>query len=123
MTVTLVIIAVLGAADAPLLLFLGLEQIESTDAAILINGELIFTVIFAWLLFGEWSKDARTIISIILVVVGLGLATTDLRISGTLFQYKPGNLMILMAIVSWALDNNISRRFLQSTNIGPLWQW
>ncbi len=117
--VTLVIIAVLGAAVAPLLLFLGLEQTESTDAAILINGEIIFTVIFAWLLFGEWSKDARTIISIILVVVGLGLATTDLRISGTLFQYKPGNLLILLATVCWALDNNISRRFLQSTNIGP----
>jgi drug/metabolite transporter (DMT)-like permease len=116
---TLVIIAILGAAVAPLLLFLGLEQTEPTDAAILINGEIIFTVIFAWLLFGEWSKDVRTIFSMILVVVGLGLATTDLRISETLFQYKPGNLMILMATVCWALDNNISRRFLQSTNIGP----
>lgn len=115
----LLIIAILGAAVAPLLLFLGLEQTQPTDAAILINGEIIFTVIFAWLLFGEWSKDARTIFSMILVVIGLGLATTDLRISETLFQYKPGNLMILMATVCWALDNNISRRFLQSTNIGP----
>lgn len=115
----LVIIAILGATVAPLLLFFGLEQTEPTDAAILINGEIIFTIIFAWLFFGEGSKDARTILSIILVVIGLGLATTDLRISGSLFQYKPGNMMILLATVCWALDNNISRRFLQSTNIGP----
>src|SRR5438093_3745247 len=115
----LVIIAILGAAVAPLLLFLGLEQTEPTDAAILINGEIIFTIIFAWIFFGERASDLRSIASIILVIIGLGLATTDLRISGTLFQYKPGNIMILAATVCWALDNNISRRYLMTANIGP----
>lgn len=115
----LMVIAILGATAAPLLLFFGLEQTDPTDAAILVNGEIIFTIIFAWIFFGERSSDLTSIVSIILVIVGLGLATTDLKSSSTLFQYKPGNIMILAATICWALDNNISRRFLQSPKIGP----
>jgi len=116
---TIVIIAILGAAVAPLLLFFGLEQTEPTDAAILVNGEIIFTILFAWIFFGEKASDLRSIASIILVITGLVLATTELRISGTLFQFKAGNIMILAATVCWALDNNISRRFLVTSNIDP----
>jgi drug/metabolite transporter (DMT)-like permease len=116
---TIVIIAILGAAVAPLLLFFGLEQTEPTDAAILVNGEIIFTILFAWIFFGEKASDLRSIASIILVITGLVLATTELRISGTLFQFKAGNIMILAATVCWALDNNISRRFLFTSNIDP----
>ena len=116
---TIIIIAILGAAVAPLLLFFGLEQTEPTDAAILVNGEIIFTILFAWIFFGEKASDLRSIASIILVITGLVLATTELRISGTLFQFKAGNIMILAATVCWALDNNISRRFLVASNIEP----
>jgi len=116
---TIVIIAILGAAVAPLLLFFGLEQTEPTDAAILVNGEIIFTILFAWIFFGEKASDLRSIASIILVITGLVLATTELRISGTLFHFKAGNIMILAATVCWALDNNISRRFLVTSNIDP----
>lgn len=116
---TIVIIAILGAAVAPLLLFFGLEQTEPTDAAILVNGEIIFTILFAWIFFGEKASDFRSIGSIVLVITGLVLATTELRISGTLFQFKAGNIMILAATICWALDNNISRRFLVTSNIEP----
>ena len=55
--------------------------------------------------------------AVILVIIGLFIATTDLRLSETILQFNSGNLMILASMFMWAIDNNISRRL--TTNVSP----
>ena len=56
---------------------------------------------------------------IIIVFVGLFVATTELDTSGSLFKYEPGKIMIVGAMLVWAIDNNISRRLTKRSTIRP----
>ena len=49
----LLAIAFSGAVIAPTMFFLGLEQTTASDAALLSNGEIIFSVMLALLFFKE----------------------------------------------------------------------
>ncbi|SRR5579884_300836 len=108
----LMIITILGAVIAPVLLFYGLKQTAASDASILTNGEVIFTIILSSLFFGEKPKGKIGIFAIILVVAGLLVATTNIKISSSLLELKAGNVMILLAMFCWAIDNNVSRKLL-----------
>jgi len=106
----LITISFLGAVAAPVLLLYGLEQTGASDASILTNGEVIFTIILSAVFFGEKPKGKVGIFAVGLVFVGLFIATTDLQVSETVLQLNAGNLMILGSMFFWAVDNNLSRR-------------
>ncbi|HEX2013679.1 MAG TPA: DMT family transporter [Nitrososphaera sp.] len=107
----------LGAVAAPVLLLYGLQQTNASDASILTNGEVIFTIILSAIFFGEKPKGKIGMFAVGLVIVGLFMATTDMRASGTILQFNPGNLMILSSMFLWAIDNNLSRRL--TANVEP----
>jgi drug/metabolite transporter (DMT)-like permease len=113
----LVVISLLGAVAAPILLLYGLEQTDASDASILTNGEVIFTIILAAAFFGERPKGRIGVFAVGLVITGLFIATTDLQVSETILQFNPGNIMILASMFFWAVDNNISRQL--TTRIHP----
>lgn len=113
----MVVISLLGAVAAPVLLLYGLEQTDASDASILTNGEVIFTIILAAAFFGERPKGRVGVFAVGLVIVGLFIATTDLQVSETILQINPGNIMILASMFFWAVDNNLSRRL--TTRIDP----
>lgn len=113
----LAIVTAFGAVAAPVLLLYGLQQTDASDAAILTNGEIVFTIILSAIFFGEKPHGRVGLLAVILVVVGLFIATTDLKLSETIFQLNAGNLMILAAMFMWAIDNNISRRL--TSNVSP----
>jgi drug/metabolite transporter (DMT)-like permease len=100
----------LGAAAAPVLLLYGLEQTSASDASILTNGEVIFTIILSSIFFGEKPRGRLGVFGVTLVIGGLFMATTDLQVSGTIIQFNAGNVMILASMFLWAIDNNLSRR-------------
>jgi drug/metabolite transporter (DMT)-like permease len=104
------IITVSGGITAPVLLLYGLQQTNASDASILANGEVIFTIILSAIFFGEKPKGKIGLFSIVLIIIGLFIATTNLKFSGNILQINAGNLMILFSTSLWALDNNISRR-------------
>jgi drug/metabolite transporter (DMT)-like permease len=106
----MVVVSLLGAVAAPILLLYGLEQTDASDASILTNGEVIFTIILSAAFFGEKPKGKIGVFAVGLVIAGLFIATTDLRLSETILQFNAGNLMILASMFFWAVDNNISRR-------------
>jgi len=113
----MLVVSLLGAVAAPALLLYGLQQTDASDASILTNGEVIFTIILSAAFFGEKPKGRIGVFAVGLVIAGLFIATTDLQLSETILQFNAGNLMILGSMFFWAVDNNISRRL--TTRIHP----
>ena len=112
----LAIITAFGAIAAPVLLLYGLQQTNASDGAILANGEIVFTLILAALFFGEKPHGKVGLLAVILVVIGLFIATTDMDLSKLALEFNAGNLMILASMLMWAIDNNISRRLTASVS-------
>jgi len=102
-------ISATGAILAPALFFTGLEQTTASDTAILSNSETIFTVLFALIFFKE-KLGPKGYLATILVLSGVFIVTTDLQFSDHVFDIKKkGNLLIILSMALWALDNNISK--------------
>src|SRR5579884_1814458 len=114
---------ILGAGIAPYLFFLslflffrGLFLTTASNAALLSNGEALFTTMLALLFFGE-RLNRLQLISAIAVLLGLIMVTTDLDIKAISFmQGLEGNVLILSATFVWGIDNNISRMIGQRMN-------
>ena len=112
----LAIVTIFGAVAAPVLLLYGLQQTHASDAAILTNGEIVFTIILSAIFFGEKPRGRVGLLAVILVVSGLFIATTDLKLSESILEFNAGNLMILGSMFMWAIDNNVSRRLTKSVS-------
>ena len=105
----LVAIAVSGAVIGPLMFFAGLEESLAADSALLLNGEMIFSVFLATLLFREKISTAGYL-AVVLVIAGIIVVTTDMELSSSAFDVQnTGNLLIIGATLFWALDNNLSK--------------
>ena len=115
----ILVISILGGVLAPILLFYGLERINASEAVILTNAQIIFTVLLSSLFFGEKPNGIIGYSGIIIVFIGLFVATTELDTSGPLFKYEPGKIMIVGAMLVWAIDNNVSRRLTKRSTIRP----
>lgn len=93
-----------GGAVGPALLMVGLTRVEASTASILLNLELVATVLLAWLFFGEHLN--RRVVSAVLLI-GSG---------GVLLVWRPGGsfsigaLLVVGACVCWGLDNCVTAR-------------
>jgi drug/metabolite transporter (DMT)-like permease len=106
-----VIVTIFGGVLAPVLLMYGLQQTAASTAAILTNGEIVFTIALSSIFFGEKPVGRVGLFAVILVVIGLIIATTeDLKALESIVQLNAGNIMILASMFMWAIDNNVSRR-------------
>ncbi|HEX9677934.1 DMT family transporter [Nitrososphaera sp.] len=108
-----------GALAAPMLLLYGLQATSASDASILTNGEVLFTIILSSLFFGERPKGRLGMAAVGIVIIGLFIATTNMELSDTILQFNAGNILILASMLMWAIDNNISRRLLTFSDISP----
>jgi drug/metabolite transporter (DMT)-like permease len=105
------IITIFGGVLAPILLMYGLQQTAASTAAVLTNGEIVFTIALSSIFFGEKPHGRMGLFAVVLVVIGLIIATTeDLKALETIVQLNAGNIMILASMFMWAIDNNVSRR-------------
>lgn len=105
------IVTIFGGVLAPMLLMYGLQQTAASTAAILTNGEIVFTIAISSIFFGEKPHGRVGLFAVILVVIGLIIATTDdLRALESVVRLNAGNIMILASMLMWAIDNNFSRR-------------
>lgn len=101
----LLLVTLLGGILAPLFLMYGLTQISAANASLLLNLEMVFTALFAWILFKEHTSF-RLISGMILIVIGSILLTwTNNFTLSNLF----GTSFIAAACLLWAFDNNITR--------------
>lgn len=115
----MIIISLLGAVAAPLLLFYGLEDVAASDGAILANAQILFTILLSSVFFGERPKGLWGFGAIAIVIVGLFLASIELELSSSILEYEPGKMLILGAMLCWALDNNFSRHLIKKSSLEP----
>ncbi|MDE1829577.1 MAG: DMT family transporter [Thaumarchaeota archaeon] len=98
-----------GSILAPSLFFTGLVDTTASDTALLSNSETIFTVLFALVFFKEKLRP-RGYLAVMLVLTGVFIVTTNLQFSNILLDLKKqGNILIIISMALWALDNNLSK--------------
>lgn len=98
---------VVGAAVAPLMYVTGLGETTAVNAALLANGEVLFTVILAYSVFGE-RLSKRQASRGLFIVAGLVIISTNLDLTKIAFlKGLVGNLLVLGATVAWGVENNL----------------
>jgi len=99
-------IVLTGGVVSPVLALLGLARLPASEASLLLNLEVPFTVLLAVALFGE-HLGGRALIATVLIVLGgaaLGDGGADLQ------GRRIGSALVAAACLGWALDNNLTQR-------------
>jgi drug/metabolite transporter (DMT)-like permease len=96
-----------GGVLAPVLLMLGLARTPAASASLLLNLEAVLTALLAWIVFRE-NTDRRVVLGMALIVAGAAV------LAGLGPAYVTGlgggALLIALACLCWALDNNFTRK-------------
>jgi drug/metabolite transporter (DMT)-like permease len=104
----LLAIAFFGAALAPSLFAWGLQQVPATYGALLLNSEAVFTVILAAFLHRE-HVGPRVWLAVALMFAGGAVTVVGATSTGTIGLL--GALAVVAAVLSWAIDNVLTRPF------------
>jgi drug/metabolite transporter (DMT)-like permease len=105
--VWLALSTLVGGVIAPALLMTGLVHTDAASASLLLNLEVVFTALLAWIVFKE-PAGSRVILGLC-AIFGGGLILvwpTGFAPTGTPDAF----LAIIGACFCWALDNNLTRR-------------
>ena len=115
-------IAVCGAVIAPSLYFVGLTHASASDAALIANGEVFFSVLLAVMFFRERLRLVGWV-AILLVLAGMIIITTNLNFANfTLQQIHYKDMLLILSMLFWGLDNNLSRYLAQKMNVANIVQ-
>jgi len=96
-----------GGMAAPVLLMSGLTLTGGAQASLLLNLEAVLTAVIAWLVFRE-NADRRVILGLCAIVAGGALLSWAPQPVQT--QGWSGPLLVALATLCWAIDNNLTRR-------------
>jgi drug/metabolite transporter (DMT)-like permease len=96
-----------GGALAPTLLMLGLARSDAATASLLLNLEVVFSALLAWIAFRE-ATSGRVVLGFLAILAGsIVLAWPD-RLA---FTDRPIGLgCVAGACLAWGLDNNVTRK-------------
>jgi drug/metabolite transporter (DMT)-like permease len=106
----LILVSLSGAVIAPFLFLYGLNLSTAVNASLLLNTEVLFTVVIAFLFLKE-RADKKEYLAILLLFVSAVAITTNLNLSslsltGSIF----GNMFIVFGTFFWAVDNSLSKK-------------
>lgn len=115
-------IAICGAVIAPSLYFVGLTHASASDAALIANGEVFFSVLLAVMFFREKLRVVGWV-AILLVLAGMVIITTNLNFTDfTLQQIHYKDMLLIGSMLFWGIDNNLSRYLAQKMNVANIVQ-
>ena len=97
-----------GGVAGPVLLMLGLQNFNATDASLLLNSEGVLTALLAWFVFKE-NFDTRIALGMLAIVAG-GIVLSWPRDGGSGDAGIAPALLIVAACLAWAIDNNLTRK-------------
>ncbi|GAB6101833.1 DMT family transporter [Thermococcus atlanticus] len=104
----LALIVLFGSFLAPLSFMFGLNKTTAVNASLLLNTETLFTVLMAILVFKE-KASKKSILGILLILIGAAVISTESFGEVELARGILGNILIILAGLSWAVDNNLSK--------------
>src|ERR1700722_4070115 len=103
----LALTTVVGGIIAPALLMLGLARADAADASLLLNLEVVFTAVLAWLVFKE-PANSRVVLGLVAILAGGLILVWPARFATE--RSLPALSLIVAACLCWALDNNLTRK-------------
>ena len=115
-------ISICGAVIAPSLFFVGLTHASASDAALIANGEVFFSVLLAMIFFKE-RLGKIGYMATALILAGMIIVTTDLNFSDfTLQQLHYQDMLLIFSMLFWGIDNNLSRILAQKIHVAKIAQ-
>jgi drug/metabolite transporter (DMT)-like permease len=96
----------LGGIAGPVALMYGLTTTGGAAASLLLNLEAVLTALLAWFLFRE-NFDRRIALGMLAIVGGAVMLSLPSGEGRTSFL---GPLLVMVACLCWALDNNLTRK-------------
>jgi len=107
---------------APYIYFVGLKESTASDAALLGNGEMVFTVLVATMFFGE-RLSRKGFLALTLLAFGIVAVITDLQFSASVLNLTaPGHVLILAATFLWGVDNNVTSAITERVDVARIIQ-
>lgn len=94
-----------GGVLGPVLLLFGLNLTDAASASLLLNLEAVLTLLLAWIVFRE-HVDSRLFIGALSIVAGALLLSWQ----GDIGKFSWGAVLIALACLAWAIDNNLTRK-------------
>jgi len=91
---------------APILLMIGVNMCNASNASLLGNFEIVATTVIAIIFFKE-KISWKLFISIILVIAASVILTFDVTDG---FKFSLGSLFVILATVCWGIENNFTRK-------------
>ncbi|HZW55370.1 MAG TPA: DMT family transporter [Nitrososphaerales archaeon] len=114
--------AVAGSLVAPYIYFLGVQETAASNAALLANGEMLFTVLIAMMFFGE-RLSRKGVLALTILAIGIITVITNLQFSTSLEDFiQPGSILILVATLLWGVDNNVTSAITDRVNVARIIQ-
>jgi drug/metabolite transporter (DMT)-like permease len=101
-------IVLFGGVLGPALLMRGLTLTPASTGALLLNTEGLATMVIAWLVFRE-NVDRRIFLGAIAILAGAVVLSWP-EAAGAGSQLSWGSVLIVLACVSWGIDNNLTRK-------------
>ncbi len=100
------LIALVGAAVAPVCLAWGLARAGATAGSLVLNLEAVLTVVLAWLIYRE--PLGRRVLLAVAIMAGAGVMLV-LDSSSRSQTGLVGALVVTAATLAWAIDNTLTR--------------
>ena len=110
--IPLILSLVSGGIVAPILFVTGLARTSAVSAALMLNLEVVFTVILARFVLRE-AVGGRRLIGMVLVIAGAASLSLGMHAFSS-FSWHMGDVLIAGAALGWALDNILTRRIADS---------
>lgn len=115
-------ISICGAVIAPSLFFIGLTHATASDAALIANGEVFFSVLLAMVFFKE-RLGKIGYVATALILAGMIIVTTDMNFSDfTLQQLHYQDMLLILSMLFWGIDNNLSRILAEKIHVAKIAQ-
>ncbi|MDQ3297230.1 MAG: DMT family transporter [Myxococcota bacterium] len=106
----IVLVAIVGAAVAPVCLAWGLARAGATAGSLVLNFEAVLTVLLAWWIYRE--PLGRRVLLAVAIMAGAGVMLV-LDSSSRSETGLAGALVVTAATLAWAIDNTLTRPLAQ----------
>ena len=80
--------------------FLGLEKTTAADTSLLANGETVFSILFALVIFKERMKPIGYL-AMTLILFGVFIVTTNHEFNDSILRLDSGNLLAIGSTILW----------------------
>jgi drug/metabolite transporter (DMT)-like permease len=97
---------IFGGIIGPIALMVGLSFVSGFVASLLLNMEVVATVLIALIIFKE-NSGPRLWIALLVITLGGVLLTWNPAFGN---YHIIGSILIIIAMISWGIDNNLTRQ-------------